>query len=110
MDRNAIKEFVSHSLPFFSTGKGSGRLNAHFHWKLLFGGFLTLNILILLLSLYLFLQINEGDIFLVEQNQEIRIETIDRNMLNETIAFFESKNTRFESNKLLPLEIPDPSR
>lgn len=111
MDSYNIKKLMSQYLPHREAGRMSGHANVYFHWKLMFGGVLILNTLILFLSLYLFLGINRGDIFLVEQNQEIRIETIDRNMLKDIVAAFETKKTLFESSKLSPPDLPsDPSR
>lgn len=109
MDRDTIKTLVSQYLPP-AAGKSLKERSVHFHWKLMFSSFLALNTLIIFSSLYLFLGINKGDIFLVEQNQEIRVETIDRNILQEIVASFEIKKALFESRKLSPPDIPDPSR
>ncbi len=80
------------------------------HWGVVLIVFFIFNIILLIFSLYLFLQINEGGIFLVEQKQEIQIKTIDRGALKELLASFNSKDVLFKNRTVSAPRISNPSR
>lgn len=72
-------------------------------WILVFGFFLFLNLIIVLFSTYLFLQINKGSIFVVQRDETAKVIVLNLKQLDKTLNFFEEKETKFlELKKNLP--------
>ena len=110
MDVEKIKQTVKKYLSLLGfLGKHTHSKMYH-HWEIILATFLFSNLLVLGFSLYLFLQINEGGIFLVEQSQEVRIDTIDRGALQELLESFEIKNSMFEDRTISSPRMSDPSQ
>ncbi|MDP6387962.1 MAG: hypothetical protein QGG63_01670 [Candidatus Pacebacteria bacterium] len=78
-------------------------------WKIIILVFMVLNIGIIAFSSYLFFQINDGDIFTVEQDIMISVETIDRTLLRETLSSFEEMERELEDLRERRSRIVDPS-
>ena len=78
-------------------------------WKLILLIFVVLNGGIIFFSVYLFLQINKGEIFLVESESSATVSAIDQQLLNETLLFFSEKAGRYEDIKDQKPNLPDPS-
>ena len=78
-------------------------------WIIILGTFATLNIIIIILSTFLFLQINKGEIFLVEAVSSSKVDSIDKVLLEETLSFFKEKERVFESLKRNKPVLVDPS-
>jgi len=78
-------------------------------WKIILGAFTALNIVIIILSTFLFLQINKGEIFLVDSTSPSTVDSIDKVLLKETLSFFEEKERVFESLKRNKPTLVDPS-
>lgn len=85
-------------------------MRVYAHWEIILVSFAVLNLLTLGFSLYLFIQINRGDIFVLKQDQAISVETIERNKVKEIIASFELKQVLFDDRTVSPIQIADPSR
>lgn len=84
-------------------------LNASRDWEIIFSVFIAFILVSALFSVYLFLQINKGEIFTVRQNGNVSLDTINRTLLEDTLLFFENKQQRFiEMNKNKPRFV-DPS-
>ena len=81
---------------------------ANRHWLLLLLIFVVLSTAMLLFSLYLFLQINEGDIFLVDPQEQVSLDTIDRAKLERVIDMFKERSVLFEARKTTVPSTPDP--
>ena len=86
----------------------SGMPRANRHWLLLLLIFVVLSTAMLLFSLYLFLQINEGDIFLVDPQEQVSLDTIDRAKLERVIDMFKERSVLFEARKTTVPSTPDP--
>lgn len=78
-------------------------------WKILFVVFIVLNGIIIVFSAFLFLEINKGEIFLVEPATPSGIDTVDRNALREILFSFEEKAEQFEALKTSRPTLADPS-
>lgn len=110
MDIEKIKQILKKYLSLLGfLGKHTHSKMYH-HWEIILAAFLLSNLLVLGFSLYLFLQINEGGIFLVERSQEVRIDTIDRGMLQELLGSFEIRDVLFENRTISSPRMSDPSR
>lgn len=96
-------------LSFVTFGKKHSHSKIYHHWENVLIVFFALNSLLLGFSLYLFFQINEEGIFLVKQNQEVQVNTIDRKALQELLASFEIKEILFEDRTISAPKLPDPS-
>jgi hypothetical protein len=105
-----IKLILKKYFSFFRFGETHTHSKIFHHWEIILSVFLILNILLLGFSVYIFLQINEGGIFLVEQNQEIQINTIDRSVLQELLMSFEIREASFRDRTLSIPRLLDPSR
>ena len=78
-------------------------------WKLLLLFFVVLSSVILLFSTYFFLQINKGEIFLIEPTSSATVNIIDTQLLDETLLFLSEKASTFEDIKNKKPTLPDPS-
>lgn len=106
MDQNDIQALVR---TYLRKLRGS-RPEVYFHWEIIFTGFLVFSLAMIIFNLYLFLEINKGEIFLVEQNGSVQVETIDRAVLKEVLASFDVQEAVFKERGEAPPSIPDPSR
>lgn len=68
-------------------------------WRVIFITFIMVIIFIIGISVYIFFRINNGEIFLAENDENVQIETINRVLLEETIEAFEMKKLEFERLK-----------
>ncbi|MFC1732247.1 hypothetical protein ACFL6I_18220 [candidate division KSB1 bacterium] len=109
MDVEKIKQILKKYLSFLGFLGRHSHSRMYHHWEIILAIFLFSNLLVLGFSLYLFLQINEGGIFLVEQSQKVRIDTIDRVVLQELLESFEIKNALFDGRSVSAPKVPDPS-
>jgi len=104
---------IQHALKNFFSRTISGGKDRHSRtrrqWEIMLGIFFVSNLVVLGFSLYLFLKINEGGIFLVEQSKETRVSTIDRGVLQELLQSFEIKEALFKDRMHSAPELPDPS-
>jgi hypothetical protein len=78
-------------------------------WKIIIVSFIILAIIILAGSLYMFIGVSRGDIFLVEQKTEGVVQTINKDELANTVKFFESRKAHFEELKANRPTVGDPS-
>lgn len=87
----------------------SSILNAKHAWKITVYVFTVINIGVIAFSVYLFLQINEGDIFKSEQDISVTVDTIDRKLLSETLESFEKMEDELRELKNKRPSVIDPS-
>lgn len=83
--------------------------NAKHVWGIIIYVFVALNIVFIIFSGYLFLEINRGDIFKVEGDISIRVNTIDRALLRDTLDSFEKMENELRELKKKRPSIIDPS-
>jgi hypothetical protein len=82
--------------------------NPEADWKLLFGLFVTLAVLLLAFSGFILYQIYQGEIFLAEKHDPRTLRTIDRNKLKELIGQFKLSDGHFEELKADKPVLVDP--
>ena len=78
-------------------------------WGIMMSVFLLFVVASLIFSVYLFSQISRGEIFVVQFNNTEGVETIDKNLLQETISFFDNKEERFNELRDNTPSFVDPS-
>lgn len=112
MDINNIKIFLKKHFSYFKFKRKYHRRNLirpARDWKIILFIFSITNITIAIFSAYLFLQINKGEIFLVEPPQTTFVDTIDREKLTKTLMLFEEKINNFEVLKRNKPTLVDPA-
>lgn len=77
-------------------------------WDIILLMFAIVNIIVIGLSVFLFFEINNGELFITEEDRNISVETIDRKLLKDTIELFEMKAIEFENLKYNAPNIIDP--
>lgn len=100
------KRFSLRGLSFWSTRGGSTHPKRD--WLILFIVFLVVLIGIILFSVYLFLEINRGELYTLSSASSQKLDTIDRTLLTETLTSFEEKARRFSKTIDNPPNIPIP--
>ncbi len=80
---------------------------ANHDWKYMLIVFTCLTIISISGSLYIFVKINKGEIFLVEKKAESKEVSIDDKRLKTVTEMFEIRNMEFQ--KLVPGALKDPS-
>lgn len=79
-------------------------------WRvILVSGVMVLSLFVVF-SFYLFIQINEGDIFISETSDDVVINSINRTLLNETLNVLREKNDLFNEIKRSKPIVIDPMR
>ena len=94
MNFEFLKKRFSRSRLSFWEARG-GLIHAQRDWLVMFSLFVIALISITLFSVYLFLGINKGDLYVIPTGSTVRVETINRSLLNETLAAFEERALRF---------------
>lgn len=75
-------------------------------WGIILLIFVVVNILIIIFSINLFLQISSEDLFTAETKELQVSNTIDVRLLRETLLLFEERSENFENLKQKPPRIP----
>ena len=78
-------------------------------WKIIFTSTLILTVLAVGLSVYIFLKIDKGEIFVVEKQDEQSEKTLDVSLLQETVSYYKNKEIEFNRIKNLVAPSVDPS-
>lgn len=78
-------------------------------WRGIIYVFVVVNIGIIAFSGYLFFHINEGDIFKIEDDITVTIDTIDRTLMREILESFDATEIEFEALKKNRPSVIDPS-
>lgn len=105
-----IKDFFDENIKRRRINKIGNRFNMSKIWNIILTLFVIVNIVIIAISSYLFFQIKEGEIFLVERDTSISIETINRTLMSDTIELFNMKAREFKSLKAVSKsKVIDPS-
>lgn len=109
LDNKKIKTFFKSRIKNRHTNKLHYHLDVSKIWRKILLIFIVANAIIIGFNVYLFLQINSGEIFIVENNETISVKTIDRALLRNTIDLFEIKEIEFDNLKNNKPKIIDPS-
>ena len=104
-----IKKFFSESIKKNRINKIRKGFDVSKVWKKIFFIFGIINIIVVGVSVYLFFQINKGEIFISKENTPISVGTIDRAFLHEVIELFEMKEKEFDFLKTNKPITVDPS-
>lgn len=78
-------------------------------WKIIFVSTTTLLVLIVALSIFMFIKIDKGDIFVIKKPSVETIKALDTALLKETVSYYQNKALEFESIINTPVTVPDPS-
>jgi hypothetical protein len=82
---------------------------AHHDWKTMVIMFFFLWIVVIFGSGYIFIKINKGEIFLIESKIESKQSSVDKKLLETTVASFEGRKIEFEKLKTEKPKTVDPS-
>jgi len=85
-------------------------LDPYTHWKWIIIILFTLATLIISLSLFMFWKISHGEFFLTFVPADTTVETIDRQKLDKTVQFFETRRSVFLEEEANPAPIIDPGK
>lgn len=101
---------ITASLKFLKRGEyKSISAKAEHDWKIMLVSFFVLWIIIISLSMFLFFQIEGGQIFKTDVPQVENKPAINKVVLEDVVNSFEAKKVRGEGLKNQKLNIPDPS-
>ena len=96
--RIAFGKVFKHMRPKYESAH-FGR-DALFDRKIVVFAFLFLNILAVVMSVFVYREVNQGEIFLVDKKEPISLHTFNKFELEKTVAFFKEKELRFQALKL----------
>ena len=83
--------------------------SAQADWKIIFFSTLVFILIVSILNLALFVQINRGEIFVIEEKDNAPQHTLDLEKLRETNAYYQNKALGFERiKKATSTPITDP--
>src|SRR3989338_6823251 len=94
--------------------KVNGRLfgfgtNPEIDWKIIFISTIVLATAVILLSIFIFIKIDKGEIFVVKKQVEEAEETFDVAVLRNTVSYYQDNALQFERIKNTKLSAVDPS-
>jgi len=73
------------------------KTNPEFDWKIIFFSTLGLIVLAVALSIFIFIKIDKGEIFLAEPVDSGRAPTLDISRLRDTLGHYNDKRDEFNS-------------
>ena len=82
--------------------------NARSDWQVVCFIFLFLNVVSIGVSVFVYRQINKGELFLVDKKETVSVRSLDRFELERTVAYFEEKQSRFDLIQQKPFSTVDP--
>jgi len=94
--------------------KVNGRLfgfgtNPEIDWKIIFISTIVLATLVILLSIFIFIKIEKGEIFVVKKSVGEVETTLDVAILRNTVSYYQDKALEFERIKSTKPSAVDPS-
>ncbi len=78
-------------------------------WKIIFISTTILAVFVIALSVFMFIKIDRGGIFVVERSAEEREMTLDASLLRETVLYYQNKALEFKRIKSAITPATDPS-
>ncbi len=82
--------------------------DARHDWQFVFVFFLSVSVLLLAGSIFVYRQVNGGELFHVAPRGGLSLHSLDRTVLKETADFFAAKQERFDALRQTPLSIAGP--
>ena len=79
-------------------------------WKIIFISAITLVVLAITLSIYMYIKIDKGEIFTIDKTKEGEKHVLNIDLLKETVSYYQDKYLKFESIDRVNTSIVDPSR
>lgn len=92
------------NIHFIHWGRNPGR-----DWRIIFSVATILVFCSIVISIFIFIKINKGDIFLVEKTNEEQGETLNLDKLKETASYYKAKALEFERIQNSKSRYVDPS-
>ncbi|KKQ82936.1 MAG: hypothetical protein UT07_C0014G0012 [Parcubacteria group bacterium GW2011_GWB1_38_8] len=83
--------------------------NPEIDWKIIFISTAILVIITIISSVYMFIKIDKGEIFLVKKMGDDKTRTLDISILRETVSYYQNKAIEFERLKSKRVSTVDPS-
>ena len=78
-------------------------------WKNIFISTIILAILTIILSVFIFIKIDKGEIFVEKKTAEPEKQILDLSLLRETVSYYQNKALEFERIKNAKVDAVDPS-
>mgnify|MGYP001561766650 CR=1 FL=1 len=78
-------------------------------WKIIFILTLVLAVSFVILSAFIFIKIDKGEIFVVKKSLDQETKTLDMALLKETVSYYEAKAREFSRIKSVVIPAVDPS-
>jgi len=83
--------------------------SAEADWKIIFVSTVVLAILAMVLSLYIYIKIDKGEIFVIEKTAGQGETTLGASLLKETVSYYKNKAIEFKRIKNVVKPAADPS-
>lgn len=97
-----INKAISDKIPRFGISPESD-------WKIISVSTVLLAILVVILSVFVFIKIDKGEIFLTEKTVGFQEKAVDPKILNQTVDYYEAKAALFDEVLREGTGVPDPS-
>jgi len=104
-----IKQIIKMYVPKKDITKKKDIITVYRDWRVVVAVFLSLNILIIASSFYLFVKINKEEIFLLENTGLVWVDRIDKGKLLDAVNLYEQREDEFQSLLRKRPQISDPS-
>lgn len=78
-------------------------------WKIILISTMILAVLVIALSVFVFIKVDKGEIFVVERSVDKEEKALDISLLRETVLYYQNKALEFERIKNSVTLIVDPS-
>lgn len=78
-------------------------------WKVIFISSVILAISFVIFSVYIFIKIDKGEIFVSKKTTNQDGQVLDTTLLTETVSYYEAKALEFKEMKMIRISTVDPS-
>lgn len=78
-------------------------------WKIIFSSIFILIVFVMVWSIFVFIKIDKGEIFVVERSAGEEEKILDASLLKETVSYYQDKALKFERIKKSGVSSVDPS-
>lgn len=78
-------------------------------WRFVFVSALIIAILVICLSVFIFMQVDKGEVFINERPDGGGGRTLNTSALRETVSYYQAKGEEFERLRISPEPSVDPS-
>ena len=105
---NTLRTFLAS----LKLGRGSGRgfgASPEADWKIIFSITATFVVIVIALSAFIFIQIDKGEIFVVERPEDGDEHMLDIEALREAAEYYQGKALEFDRIRIERASVIDPS-